>query len=683
MADGAAVRRPDSPYPGARPFARADKDLFFGRGPESRALAEFWQDNRIVLAVGPAASGKTSLLNAGVLPIMERTRVNVLPPGNVSHGLTFPAAALPEHNPYTLALLRSWSPGEGPARLVDLTVRDFIRTRARAGGGPICAAIDQTDDLLADSGARRDYRDRFLTELADAVAGEPRLHLLLLAREDAAALISSRLRKTARFDVTALTREGAVDAVAGPAAGTGRTFDAGAAERLVTDLQASHITMDGGLERLVEGDLVEPSLLQAVCVRLWEALPREAACITVRDVRLFGDVDSALREYCGRVIAAVADDFDKRVGSVRQWLLRAFITDLGTRGRVHEGVGETAGVPNAMARALEDRHLLSTEPWSGSRWYELLADRLIQPLRDAADELPPAVDPAQYLTAAERSLARGEVGVARRYAAAALRYASGTNLRLHAQIESFLGNAAAESGDSVEAKAEAESHYRAAARLFEALGDTAAVASQLAAVGQVLLAQERRDAALDELKAAVDRMPGDPVLQTDLALALWGMGEGRAAVSVLTAVLAVDGGNTLALRARGEILAELGQAREAISDLDRVTLRERPSTRAARGLALAALGDKSGANKEIADAIAEAPLNGAVLFRAAKAKSLNGDEYAAEELARRAVDASDPGLPPHYRELALLLAERKHANSRQKLAPGARHRPVRTGRPPA
>ena len=84
MADGAAVRGPDSPYPGARPFVRAEKDLFFGRGPESRALAEFWQDNRIVLAVGPAASGKTSLLNAGVLPIMERELVTVLPPGSVS-----------------------------------------------------------------------------------------------------------------------------------------------------------------------------------------------------------------------------------------------------------------------------------------------------------------------------------------------------------------------------------------------------------------------------------------------------------------------------------------------------------------------------------------------------------------------------------------------------------------------
>ena len=200
----------------------------------------------------------------------------------------------------------------------------------------------------------------------------------------------------------------------------------------------------------------------------------------------------------------------------------------------------------------------------------------------------------------------------------------------------------------------------------------------------MLLAQEHGDAALDELKAAVDRMPGDPVLQTDLALALWAMGEGKAAVSVLTAVLTIDGGNTLALRARGEILAELpGRAREAITDLDRVTLEERPSARAARGLALAALGDKSGANKEIAEAVAEAPRNGSVLFRAARAKSLNGDEDAAEELARRAVDASDPGLPPQYREVALQLAGHKHANSRQKLTPGVRQGPWRTARPPA
>ena len=111
-------------------------------------------------------------------------------------------------------------------------------------------------------------------------------------------------------------------------------------------------------------------------------------------------------------------------------------------------------------------------------------------------------------------------------------------------------------------------------------------------------------------------------------------------------MLALDGGNTVALRARGEVLAELGKARQAMVDLNRVTLHERPATRAARGLALAKLGDQSAADTEVDGAVAEAPWNGDVLLHAARAKLLNGDDNAAEELARRAVDALIPAFRP-------------------------------------
>ncbi len=664
MKIGADGRGTDTPYPGARPFLQSEQDLFFGRDAESAALAEFWQDNRIVLLAGPAASGKTSLLHAGVLPILTRNREHILPVGSVSSGARFPAAVLPEHNPYTLAVLRSWSPGEAPARLVDLTVGDFIRAHDLCHDGPLYAAIDQLDDLPADSSPRRDHRDRFISELADAVETQPRLHLLLLARELAADLICARVGKAARFDLMTLTRQSAIEAVAGPAARTSRSFSGEAAEKLVTDLLTTRVTGGDGVERSIRDDRVEPSLLQAACVRLWNSLPGDAGRITTRDVRLFGDAGKALAKYCGRVIASVADDFAQPVTLVRQRLLRAFITDLGTRGTAYEGAAETAGLPNAVAQALADRQLLSVRLRSGARWYELLSDRLIQPLRDAVDELPPAVEPAQHLAAAERALARGELDVAQRYAEAALRAATETALRLRAEIESLLGNIAAEAGESPAAKAEAESHYRVAARHFETLRDTPAVASQLAAVGQMLIAQQRTWDAVGMLTAARDRTPNDPVIQTDLALALWALGESRAAVSTLNDVLANDGGNTVALRARGEILAELGEAKAAMHDLNRVTLDERPATRAARGLALARLGDRSGADVDIDDAVTEAPWNGAVLLHAAQAKALNGDEDAAEELARRAVDASDPGLPPYHREVALQLAGHKHGNPR-------------------
>jgi tetratricopeptide (TPR) repeat protein len=155
-----------------------------------------------------------------------------------------------------------------------------------------------------------------------------------------------------------------------------------------------------------------------------------------------------------------------------------------------------------------------------------------------------------------------------------------------------------------------------------------------------------------ELQAAADRIPRDPTTQTELGWALWELGQARAAVAVLTGILAIEGGNPGALRARGEILADLGDARAALRDLDRVGQYDRPSTRAARGLARAELGDP-GAEEEIEGALADAPRDGPVLLYAARTEALVGNKVAALELAMRARDATDPALPSRQREAAL------------------------------
>src|SRR5580704_12993008 len=108
---GAVTYGAERPYPGSRPFGRADSDQFFGRAAEATTLAEMWRANRLTIAWGPTASGKTSLLLAGLLPLVEGGRAEVLPPGRITYGSTFPVAALPEHNPFALALLQSWAPG--------------------------------------------------------------------------------------------------------------------------------------------------------------------------------------------------------------------------------------------------------------------------------------------------------------------------------------------------------------------------------------------------------------------------------------------------------------------------------------------------------------------------------------------------------------------------------------------
>lgn len=646
------------PYPGTGPFEQNDHDRFFGRSAETGALADLWLTNSLTVAGGPVGCGKTSLLNAGVLPFVSGIGAEVFAPGRVCYGSTFPFAALPEHNPYSFALLRSWSPLETPTHLVGLSVRDFVHARRGRRGGLLLGAIDQVEELLADQSSRWAYRQAFFDEIADALDREPRLHLLLIARDDAVGAISQSLPKAVSCDVSALQVGAAVEAVTRPLECTARSFSEEAAEKLVTDLMAPYAA---GTRLPGYGDaedLVEPSLLQAVCTRLWDSLPSYVDRITPRDVRLYGDGNKALATHCSEIISAVADDYDLSVTELRSWLLDTFVTEHGTRNTAYEGAAITAGKPNSVARALTDRHLLTTEVRSGTRWYQLLTSRLIQPLRHARDEVPGECRPAAYLSAAERALALGDLAVAERYAEATLRTAGDRDLSLRAEVESLRGNIDSER----EKPAQAEEHYRDAAHLFEILRDPAAVANQLAAAGQMLLAQEKPGDAIDELRAAANRMPNDPVVQSDLGQALWYLGDGQAALAIFTRVLRIDGANVLALRARGELLADLGNAREALLDLDRVTLHEQPATRAARGLALAVLGDRSGANREIEDAVAEAPRNGTVLLRAARVAKQNGDKTYAQQLAMRAVDATDPALPPFYREVASGLADEKEWN---------------------
>ena len=66
-------------YPGVRPFPEGDKSLFFGRDRDIADLYEMVRAERLVVLFGKSGYGKSSLLNAGVLPRLagEMTPVEV------------------------------------------------------------------------------------------------------------------------------------------------------------------------------------------------------------------------------------------------------------------------------------------------------------------------------------------------------------------------------------------------------------------------------------------------------------------------------------------------------------------------------------------------------------------------------------------------------------------------------
>src|SRR5262249_31375352 len=143
--------------------------------------------NRLTILCGAAGVGRTSLLQAGVVPLLAQEGTEVLPVGRGYRGTAFPLAALTEHNPHTLALLSSWSPGESETQLSGLTVFDFLRKRSAkydpyGQPAPLLAAIDQIEDLyIAESGR---YLPGFVSELAEAFHEMPHLRLLLSVPDD-------------------------------------------------------------------------------------------------------------------------------------------------------------------------------------------------------------------------------------------------------------------------------------------------------------------------------------------------------------------------------------------------------------------------------------------------------------------------------------------------------------------
>jgi tetratricopeptide (TPR) repeat protein len=633
-----------SPYVGLRSFRTEDRDRFFGRLHESYGVSTLWRANRLTILYGASGVGKTSLLHAGVIPLLDPDGVDILPVARVS------ARATPEirvTNPYVLALLSSLAPDRSPEELSGMTILRFLRQRPKKRDrygdiAPILLAVDQSEDFLDDLSYKPDEVKKFIAGIAGALRGCAEVRLLLTVREDRLPALLSYERilaghSHARYRLLPFGVTGGMEAIKRPLKGTGRRFGPGVASELVTELRTIRMTSASGDTTSLLSETVDPVQIQVVCSALWESLPESAAVITSAHIRRFGDIGRFLAGFCSRTLSAVADEHHVPVARLRSWLLQNLITEFGTRGMAYEGTDQTAGMPNAVVRSLEDNHLIKAEHRLGIRWYELQHDRLIEPLQLAL--------PVELMETAELELADGSLARAERHATQAIRSCGLDDLRVQAGAERVLGHVARER----QRYDLAFSRYRTAASLFEVLEDLAAVAQLLADAGRMSVRIGRYAQAVSDLRAAAERAPGDLSVQYALASALWHAGQPLAAVSVLGGILERDADMLAAVRLRGEILAELGRAEQSLADLYRVRKDMTPSTLAARALAHALTGRLDVAGQEAADAVANAPDAGPVLIRVARVMQLTGEADKASSYAAKAVSVP---LPSHLRDVA-------------------------------
>jgi hypothetical protein len=373
-----------NPYVGPRPFEAGDGRFFFGRDAELEDVLGLVLANQLVLLYAASGAGKSSLLNAAVLPRLDRdeqfevlpaARVRALHDGPSMDGNIF-AAAVVSH----LA--------EGPVAAVALEAYLGERPHRRTSDGfdaPRVLVVDQLEEIFTAYPEQWEDRPAFFGDLAAALRRDPLLRAVLVIREDFLAQLSPFARLLpegfrARYRLERLGRAAALRALREPARAAGRPFADGVAEQLVDDLRKVRIETDRGAREILD-QFIEPVQLQVVAHTLWEALPAAATEISEEHRRRFGNVDEVLRDFYDGAIAAAAAAARVREGPLRNAFARAFITPMGTRSTV---VWLPEGAGGMRARAIEEldaRHLIRAEHRAGARWYELTHDRLIEPVR--------------------------------------------------------------------------------------------------------------------------------------------------------------------------------------------------------------------------------------------------------------------------------------------------------------
>jgi tetratricopeptide (TPR) repeat protein len=643
------------PYVGQRAFEAADREIFFGRDAERDELRDLLERHRTVVLHGAAGSGKTSLVRAG-LALALPDDAEVLTSGRLVTGSPFPQAVLPDHNPYTAAVLSAWRPAESPTRLAQLSLAEFLADRADYSGWSavpikVFAIIDQLEDVFGDW-RQSTYQREFFTDIADAMRTVPALRVLLSVRTENLAQLRPYeellgLTPDSYCYLQPLSREPALQAVLEPMAQAGFPLGRESAELLVEELARS---VGGGLPgepaRGRDG-YVEPAQLQALCIDLYLEL-QAGRELTTDATAMRRTVDRSLARLSGHIIREVAAEHGVGSRAVAGWLRETFITPAGARASVSEQARSLTGVQLSVIAGLLNRHLVKAYLDSGVRHYSLANDRLIPAVRKADSAMSRdrgrATDALGSLRAATAALVAGKFDVAQRHAERA-RDAANEDLGLRADAHSVLGNIAYQRGRMDVA----ESHYMEAAQLREQMQDQPSVGRLLGAIGRIHAIGGRYTAAVAELQSAVTRLPADLTLHTELAKALWNAGQSQAAAAVFGSVLTIEPASAEALAGRAQISAESGDASSALHDLRtlhrlRPTAGLKPEVRSAYALALARTGSAAIAMAEADAALASAPENGVIVLRAARVAREARAPERATELLHRAVTATDPAL---------------------------------------
>jgi conflict system STAND superfamily ATPase len=381
-----------NPYIGPRAFQIGEG--IFGRDQE--ILKIFYQliSERIVLLYSQSGAGKTSLIQAGLIPKLREAGFLVFPIIRV--GIEPPPDLLEKQpiNRYLYSMLLSISEDLPQKEYVpvdqslDQSLNEYLPRLAgtsisQQGKSNVTAILifDQFEEVFTTDPVDLDGKLMFFKQLGDALRNPSRWALFVL-REDFVAyldsykhLLPTGLQST--FHLQRLQPDAALQAIQLPARTAGLNFTDTAAQKLVDDLRRVKQFQPDRTVVDALGYYIEPTQLQLVCHNLWNNLPADKTEIDEKDLAYLGDTSQALVDYYADQMGRVAAQTKVRERAIRQWFETKLIGPGGTRNIVPM---VTVDLPDMAVQLLQNTALVRAERRGGQLWLELTHDRLVEPI---------------------------------------------------------------------------------------------------------------------------------------------------------------------------------------------------------------------------------------------------------------------------------------------------------------
>ena len=318
------------PYPGLRPFEEGDQEYFFGRDAQTRGLRQKLDSSRLVAVVGRSGCGKSSLVKAGLIPVLAQENAAGEPIWRMA--LFRPQGRPIEELGTALLELAPGGPEDARelrrSRLAAMLSRSSLglveaaRELGLSSTGRLLIIVDQFEEIFRfedPSGKSADEATAFVRLLIEAINAEtPHINVILTMRLDFLGDCARFQRlpeaiSDGQYLVPNLSRAERRAAIEAPAKKAGKLIRPEVTQRLLNEIGE---------------DPDQLPVLQHVLMRMWQHAGA-AAEISLDDYTGTGGVQEAISRHADQIYNALPSD-GHRVAAER--LFKA-ISERDRRGR--------------------------------------------------------------------------------------------------------------------------------------------------------------------------------------------------------------------------------------------------------------------------------------------------------------------------------------------------------------